>query len=61
MQLSIASHGRPRHSAGEKVNLSVYPVMAICERYVELALSRADFSTVRDSAIDETSRARGHD
>jgi transposase len=36
-------------------------VAAICERYVELALAQADFSKVRELAIDETSRARGHD
>ena len=33
----------------------------ICERYVEWALAQADFSAVRELAIDETSRARGHD
>jgi len=36
-------------------------VAAICERYVDLALAQADFSTVHELAIDETSRARGHD
>jgi transposase len=36
-------------------------VSAICERYVELALAQADFSAVQELAIDETSRARGHD
>jgi transposase len=43
------------------VNLSVHRVMAICSRYVDLALAQADFSEVKDLAIDETSRARGHD
>ena len=42
------------------VNLSVHRVMAICSRYVELALAQANFSEVKDLAIDETSRARGH-
>src|ERR671919_872589 len=41
------------------VNLSVYRVMAICSRYIDSALSQADFSEVKDLAIDETSRARG--
>lgn len=34
---------------------------AIAERYVERALAEADFSAVRDLAIDETSKARGRD
>lgn len=40
---------------------SWHRVAAVCERYVELALAEADFSAVRSLAIDETSRARGHD
>jgi len=43
------------------VGESVHRVMAVCERYVELALAAADFSEVKALAIDETSRARGHD
>jgi transposase len=43
------------------VNLSLHRVMAICAHYVERALAQADFSEVRQLAIDETSRARGHD
>ena len=43
------------------VNVSVHRVMAICSGYVELALDKADFSEVKALAIDETSRARGHD
>lgn len=43
------------------VGESVHRVMAVCERYVELALAAADFSQVKALAIDETSRARGHD
>ena len=35
--------------------------MEVCRRYVELALEQADFSGVKALAIDETSRARGHD
>ncbi len=35
-------------------------VQAICERYVELALAKADLSKLTMLAIDETSRRRGH-
>ena len=41
--------------------LSVHRVMALCDRYVNSAVSLADFSEVRRIAIDETSRAKGHD
>jgi len=41
--------------------LSVHRVMAICHRYVDEAVSMADYSEVRRLAIDETSRAKGHD
>jgi len=43
------------------VGESPYRVLAVCRRYVELALQAADFSQVTHLAIDETSRARGHD
>ena len=43
------------------VAISPYRVLAICHRYVALALEAADFSAVKALAIDETSRARGHD
>lgn len=43
------------------VGESAHRVMAVCECYVELALGMADFSEVKALAIDETSRARGHD
>ena len=35
--------------------------MAICHCYVEQAVSLADHSEVKRLAIDETSRAKGHD
>ena len=41
--------------------ISAYRVLAICRRYVTLALEAADLSPVKALAIDETSRARGHD
>jgi len=40
---------------------SAYRVTQVCRRYVEEALAQADFSDVKALAIDETSRARGHD
>ena len=43
------------------VGESAYRVTQVCIRYVEMALSQADFSGVTALAIDETSRARGHD
>ena len=43
------------------VGESPYRVLQVCKRYVDLALARADFSEVKALAIDETSRARGHD
>ena len=48
-------------AAARLVGDSRHRVAALCERYVELALAQADFSAVRELAIDETSRARGHD
>ena len=43
------------------VGESAYRVLAVCRRYVALALQAADFSQVKALAIDETSRAKGHD
>ena len=48
-------------AAARLVGESRHRVAAICERYVELALAHADLSGVQQIAIDETSRARGHD
>lgn len=48
-------------AAARLVGESWHRVAAICERYVELTLAQADFSAVHELAIDETSRARGHD
>lgn len=42
------------------VNLSRHRVAAICKRYVDLALAEADFSADNRLAVDETSRAKGH-
>ena len=43
------------------VDISPHRVMAVRARYVDLALAAADFGDVTALAIDETSRARGHD
>jgi transposase len=43
------------------VGISWHKVTAICKRYVNLGLEQADFSAVNRLAVDETSKARGHD
>lgn len=48
-------------AAARLVGVSRHRVAALCQRYVELALAQTDLSAVRELAIDETSRARGHD
>ena len=50
----------PFAAVARLVGESWHRVAAIAERYVELALAEADYSAVRELAIDETSRARGH-
>jgi transposase len=49
----------PFAAAARLVGESRHRVAAICERYVGLALAQADYSEVRELAIDETSRERG--
>jgi transposase len=51
----------PFAAVARVAGISPHRVMAICRRYVALALEVADFSKVTALAIDETSRARGHD
>ena len=51
----------PFAAVARLVSESAYRVMAVCERYVHIALGLAAFSDVTALAIDETSRARGHD
>jgi transposase len=51
----------PFAAVARLVGESWHRVAAIAERYVELALAGADYSAIRELAIDETSRARGHD
>lgn len=42
------------------VGESAHRVMSLCERYVHIAGGLADYSDVTALAVDETSRARGH-
>lgn len=51
----------PFAAVARLLGLSWHQVHAICTSYVELALKEADFSQVSHLAIDETSRAKGHD
>jgi transposase len=51
----------PFAAVARLVGESWYRVERIAERYVELAVAQADFSEVTELAIDETSKARGHD
>ncbi len=40
---------------------SIHRVMAVCHRYVQETVAAADLCEVRRVAVDETSRAKGHD
>ena len=51
----------PIAAVARTVGISEHRAWAICRRYVALALDAADFGQVKALAIDETSRARGHD
>lgn len=50
----------PFAAVGRIVGESEYRVLALCRRYVHIAGGLADYSAVTSLAIDETSRARGH-
>lgn len=50
----------PFAAVARLTGVSWHRVNAICERYVDLALDQADFSSVEHIAVDETSRAKGH-
>jgi transposase len=47
--------------AARITGLSAYRVQALAEKYVNETVALAVYSEVRDLAIDETSRAKGHD
>lgn len=51
----------PFAAVARLAGVSPYRVQELCERYVELALAQADYSDVKALAVDETSRARGHE
>lgn len=51
----------PLAAVARIVGESAHRVRAVCERYVQIAMGLADWSAVKALAIDETSRARGHD
>src|SRR5438105_5090836 len=57
----ILAQQMPFAAVARIVGEAAHRVMAVCERYVGMALAVADFSDVTHLAIDETSRARGHD
>ena len=50
----------PFAAVSRLVGESPHRVLAVCEKYVQMACGLADHSDVTALAIDETSRARGH-
>lgn len=54
------SREMPFAAVARLAGLSWHRVRAICGSYVEQALEQADLSDLRHVAIDETSRAKGH-
>lgn len=50
----------PFAAVGRIVGESEYRVLAVCRRYVHMAGGLADYSAVTSLAMDDTSRARGH-
>lgn len=51
----------PFAAVARLTGVSWHRVVAICTRYVDLAVAAQDLSELRSVAIDETSRAKGHD
>ena len=51
----------PFRAVARLTGVSLHRVMSLCERYVDLAVAQQDLSEVREPAIDETSKALGHD
>jgi transposase len=45
--------------AARRTGLSLHRTMTLCGKYVDAALSKADFSELRDLALDDTNRAKG--
>lgn len=57
----IMAQQMPFRAVSRLIGVSVHRIMAICNRYVALAVAEADYSDVKKLAIDETSKARGHE
>ena len=57
----ILARQMPFAAVARIVGESPHRVLAVCHKYVEMACGLADYSEVTALAIDETSRARGHD
>jgi transposase len=57
----MLSREMPFAAVARIVGESDYKVLAICEKYVDLACEQADYSMVTNLAIDETSRSKGQD
>ena len=51
----------PFRAVSRLAGVSLHRVMSLCEQYVDLAVAQQDLCGVRGLAIDETSRACGHD
>ncbi|MHB1662980.1 MAG: ISL3 family transposase [Thermoplasmataceae archaeon] len=51
----------PFRAVARLTGVSLHRVMSLCGRYVDLAVAQRDLSDVQELAIDETSKARGHD
>lgn len=58
--LQLASH-MPVHTVSKITNTSDYKIWSMLERYVNLALSKNDYSQLTSIGIDETSKCKGHD
>jgi len=50
----------PFAAVARLTGLSWHQVRTLCQRYVDLGLAEADYSDVTHLAVDETSKARGH-
>lgn len=58
--LQLASH-MPVHTVSQIIKTSDYKIWAMLERYVNLALSKNDYSQLTSIGMDETSKRKGHD
>lgn len=58
--LQLASH-MPVHTVSQIIKTSDYKIWSMLERYVNLALSKNDYSQLTAIGMDETSKRKGHD